>query len=107
VKFIGDPDSRTTHAKKLIKEMEELTLRLSVECDYETVVVCQPITDAGNAIYLCGLKSMMATKKLMDTNVAKDIIHLSQTQWNFDSIPTSDLFTHYRVLFHCLVRECT
>jgi hypothetical protein len=103
--FIEDEEERRKRADFWLENIQESFYRLSKECGYESVAVTVPLRDSFAPIYNCGPKSIIALRKLMDTTIHKEVLLHSQSEWNFDLLPSEDIFKVYIDCFHSLARE--
>ena len=103
--FIEDEEERRKRADFWLENIQESFYRLSKECGYESVAVTVPLRDSFAPIYNCGPKSIIALRKLMDTTIHKEVLLHSQGEWNFDLLPSEDIFKVYIDCFHSLARE--
>lgn len=105
--LIENPLEREEKSKKLFNVIEDAIVCLSKQCGWEGIMVFKAIEAEGKAIHLCGPRSMMALRKLMDTKLADDIYASATTSnWNFSLIPEKDQSRLYVEYYHILAREC-
>lgn len=104
--FIEKKSTRTALAKEYLQDIEETLFLLSKQCGYETVVVSTPIVDRDiNSAYFAGPRSTMAAQLLVREQFGREIYHKVKSPWEFEKLPTEDIFRIYKDCFHSLVKE--